>query len=47
VEQVALKTFYEAYIPAMRVTLILPVVVLALAVVAALAVRRQQPAEPE
>ena len=39
IEQVALKTFYEAYIPAMRATLVIPVVVLALAVVGALLVR--------
>jgi ABC-type transport system involved in cytochrome bd biosynthesis fused ATPase/permease subunit len=40
IEQVALKTFHEAYLPAMRATLILPLVVLALAVVGALFVRR-------
>jgi len=39
IEQVALKTFYEAYIPAMRATLILPLVVLVLAVIGALLVR--------
>jgi EmrB/QacA subfamily drug resistance transporter len=39
-EQVALKTFTDAYIPAMRITLILPIVVLALAVVASTFVRR-------
>lgn len=41
IEQVAQKTFYEAYIPAMRATLILPVVVLVLAVIGALLVRRR------
>lgn len=40
IEQVALKTFYDAYIPAMRTTLIVPIVVLALAVVGALFVRQ-------
>jgi EmrB/QacA subfamily drug resistance transporter len=40
VEGVALKTFYGAYIPAMRATLIVPVVVLAVAVVCALFARR-------
>jgi EmrB/QacA subfamily drug resistance transporter len=40
IEQVALKTFQEAYLPAMRATLILPLVVLALAVLGALFVRR-------
>ncbi|GIH06972.1 MFS transporter [Rhizocola hellebori] len=44
VEQVALKTFYEAYIPAMRVTLILPLLVLIVAVVAALILTRSDPA---
>ena len=39
IEQVALKTFHDAYIPAMRTTLIVPIVVLALAVVGALFVR--------
>jgi EmrB/QacA subfamily drug resistance transporter len=39
IEQVGLKTFYEAYIPTMRFTLVVPVVVLALAVVGALFVR--------
>ena len=42
IEQVAAKTFYEAYIPAKRTTLILPLVVLALAVMGALLVRRAQ-----
>jgi MFS family permease len=42
--QVGLKTFYEAYIPAMRITLIVPVVVLALAVVGAMFVRHTDPA---
>jgi EmrB/QacA subfamily drug resistance transporter len=41
IEQVAQKTFYEAYIPAMRATLILPLVVLVLAAAAALLVRRR------
>jgi hypothetical protein len=40
IEQVALKTFREAYIPAMRATLILPLAVLVLAVIGALLVRR-------
>lgn len=45
IEQVAMKTFHDAYIPAMRTTLIVPIVVLALAVVGALFVRQtaQQP----
>jgi EmrB/QacA subfamily drug resistance transporter len=43
IAQVALKTFQEAYIPAMRATLILPLVVLAIAVVGALFVRRADP----
>jgi len=38
--QVAEKTFYEAYIPTMRVTLILPLVVLALAALAVFLVKR-------
>ncbi|HZM84199.1 MAG TPA: MFS transporter [Candidatus Limnocylindrales bacterium] len=47
IEQVAQKTFYEAYIPAMRATLILPVVVLVLAVIVALLVRpRPEDEEP-
>jgi hypothetical protein len=37
--QVATKTFYEAYLPAMRITLLLPLAVLALAAVAVLLVR--------
>jgi len=45
--QVATKTFYEAYIPAMRVTLILPVVVLALGALAVLLVRRAEPPADE
>ncbi len=40
-EQVALKTFYDAYIPAMRATLILPIAILALAALAALLARPQ------
>ena len=44
IEQVALKTFHDAYIPAMRTTLVVPVVVLALAVVGALLVRHPAPA---
>jgi EmrB/QacA subfamily drug resistance transporter len=52
IQQVALKTFHDAYIPAMRLTLLVPVIVLALAVVGALLVRpvdepeaeREQPA---
>ncbi|HEX6869780.1 MAG TPA: MFS transporter [Micromonosporaceae bacterium] len=48
IEQVAMKTFYEAYIPAMKTTLILPVVVLALAALGAVLVRRPQPVtEPD
>jgi EmrB/QacA subfamily drug resistance transporter len=49
IEQVALKTFHEAYIPAMRITLIVPIVVLSLAVIGALFVRRnEQPvSEPD
>lgn len=42
IEQVALKTFQEGYLPAMRATLILPLVVLALAVIGALFVRREE-----
>ena len=41
-----LKTFHEAYLPAMRATLMLPLVVLALAVVGALFVRRSDPDQP-
>jgi len=44
--QVATKTFYEAYVPAMRVTLILPLVVLTLAAIAVFFVRRDPPPEP-
>jgi EmrB/QacA subfamily drug resistance transporter len=44
IEQVATKTFYEAYIPTMRTALILPLAVLVLAVVGALLVRRAAPA---
>jgi hypothetical protein len=40
IEQVALKTFYEAYVPAMRTTLIVPIAVLVLAVILSLLVRR-------
>jgi EmrB/QacA subfamily drug resistance transporter len=40
VEQVALKTFHGAYIPAMRATLIVPIVVLVLALILALFARR-------
>jgi EmrB/QacA subfamily drug resistance transporter len=39
IEQVALKTFHEAYIPTMRTTLIIPIVVLAVAVGCALFAR--------
>jgi EmrB/QacA subfamily drug resistance transporter len=42
IEQVALKTFHDAYIPAMRTTLIVPVVVLAIAVIVALFARDAQ-----
>jgi hypothetical protein len=42
IEQVATKTFYDAYIPTMRTALILPIIVLALAVVGALLVRRAE-----
>jgi EmrB/QacA subfamily drug resistance transporter len=45
IEQVALKSFYEAYIPSMRITLIVPVVVLAVAVAGALFARRTERAE--
>jgi EmrB/QacA subfamily drug resistance transporter len=47
IEQVALKTFYDAYIPTMRITLIVPVVVLGLAVVGAMFVRAPEEAEAE
>ena len=43
IEMIAQKTFYEAYIPAMRTTLIVPIVVLALAAIGALFVRRADP----
>jgi hypothetical protein len=39
IEQVALKSFQDAYIPAMRVTLLIPVVVLVLALIGAALVR--------
>ena len=39
IEQVALKTFHDAYIPAMRTALVVPVAVLVLAVAGALFVR--------
>ena len=42
IEQVALKTFHDAYIPAMRTTLIVPIVVLAVAVVGALFARHTE-----
>jgi EmrB/QacA subfamily drug resistance transporter len=42
--QVGLKTFQDAYIPAMRLTLVVPVAVLALAVVGTLLVRQAEPA---
>jgi EmrB/QacA subfamily drug resistance transporter len=42
IEQVGLKTFHEAYIPAMRATLLIPVIVLAIAVIGALFVRYQE-----
>jgi hypothetical protein len=41
IEQIGLKTFHEAYIPAMRVTLMLPLAVLVLAVIGAMVVRRE------
>lgn len=48
IEQVALKTFHDAYIPAMRITLIIPIAVLAIAVIGALFVRQpDRPPEPE
>jgi EmrB/QacA subfamily drug resistance transporter len=43
IEQVALKTFYDAYIPAMRTTLVVPIVVLVLAVICSLFIRRTDP----
>jgi EmrB/QacA subfamily drug resistance transporter len=46
--QVAEKTFYEAYVPAMRVTLILPLAVLTLAVLAVFLVRPgREPSPPQ
>jgi EmrB/QacA subfamily drug resistance transporter len=39
IEQVAAKTFYEAYVPAMRTALILPLIVLVLTVIITLLVR--------
>jgi EmrB/QacA subfamily drug resistance transporter len=42
IEQVALKTFHDAYIPAMRITLVVPIIVLALAFVGASFVRRRE-----
>jgi EmrB/QacA subfamily drug resistance transporter len=47
IEQIGLKTFHEAYIPAMRVTLILPLAVLILAVIGAMVVRREPRQEPD
>jgi EmrB/QacA subfamily drug resistance transporter len=46
IEQIGLKTFHEAYIPAMRVTLVLPLGVLVLAVIGAMVVRREPRREP-
>lgn len=43
IEQVALKTFHEAYVPAMRTTLIVPIVVLVLAVFCSFFIRRTDP----
>jgi hypothetical protein len=40
IEQVALKTFHEAYVPAMRTTLLIPIGVLVLAVICSFLVRR-------
>jgi hypothetical protein len=42
IEQVAMKTFYDAYVPAMRITLIIPVVILAIAVICALFVKHTE-----
>lgn len=42
IEEVAAKTFYDAYIPTMRITLIVPVAVLVLALIGALFARSQQ-----
>src|SRR5581483_8422790 len=47
VEQVALKTFTEAYTPAMRIVLILPIIVLVAAVVASMFVRHNPPESSE
>jgi EmrB/QacA subfamily drug resistance transporter len=47
IEQVALKTFHDAYIPAMRITLVIPIVVLAIAVVLALFARQSDPSESQ
>jgi EmrB/QacA subfamily drug resistance transporter len=48
IEQVALKTFHDAYIPAMRTTLVVPVAVLAAAVLGALFVRQaDRPPTPD
>lgn len=46
IEQVALKTFQDAYIPAMRITLLVPVAVLALALIGAAFVRPTDPEPP-
>jgi EmrB/QacA subfamily drug resistance transporter len=46
IEQVAAKAFYEAYVPAMRATLLLPVIVLAIAAVFAFLVRPVEDGEP-
>ncbi len=43
IEQVAMKTFHDAYLPAMRLTLTVPVAVLAVAVIAALCARQDRP----
>ena len=42
IEMVATKTFQEAYIPAMRATLLIPILVLAVAVIAALFAKNAQ-----
>jgi EmrB/QacA subfamily drug resistance transporter len=47
IEQVAAKAFYEAYVPAMRVTLLLPVIVLAIAAGLAFLARPVEDDEPE
>ena len=46
IEQVAAKAFYEAYVPAMRATLLLPVIVLAIAAAFAFLVRPVEDEEP-